>query len=781
MTAQERLLDALLQNGCAVKDLSNGKTMAQCPAHDDNSPSLSIGPRRDGKGVVIKCHAGCDTPAVLQALNFPMADLFDEPKVRAIFEPRRDYRYPGGRVVHRKPGKNFPQSVVDGDHSLFGSDRITDTTTTVYVVEGEKDVEAVQAAGGVAVCSAMGAGKAHLADWSVLAGKDVTVVADRDEPGRKHADDVVLLLHGVAESVRVVEVKAGKDFADHFAADEGLDEFVELSGVADATPDPESVAAENDPDRPLYPAPSAPLRVAKKIYCQFRNDDTARTLLAWRGGWQRWQGPHWSELDPAELRSLVYEELDAVDYERPIMEKGIVVDFERTPWNPDKRKVANVLEAMQAVGHLSSEIDPPAWIDSQSVTKTPAAQMISCANGLLDLSTRTVHVHTPAMFNAVSVPFDYDGDAPPPTAWLQFLDSVWSGDADSIALLQEYVGYVLSGRTDMQKMLMLIGPTRSGKGTVARMLAELVGRGHVAGPTLASLGTNFGLSPLLGKPLAVISDARLGNEPAHTIVERLLSITGEDMLTIDRKFRDPWSGKLPTRFVILSNELPRFRDASGAIANRLVILQMTNSFLGREDRTLDERLRSELPGILNWSLEGLDRLTRTGRFTVPSASGDAVNLMMDLSSPVSAFVRDCCRRKPDASVAADTLYTAWKSWAEDNGHRAGAKSTFGRDLRAVVPEIKVTQPTEGGIRVRTYVCIGLLPVHPVQDIEPAGHSDGDGGGVTDSSRAVPVQPELPAPTCTGCGTHAEHANLLVNGHCTGCTGINPFKAQGRQP
>lgn len=136
------------------------------------------------------------------------------------------------------------------------------------------------------------------------------------------------------------------------------------------------------------------------------------------------------------------------------------------------------------------------------------------------------------------------------------------------------------------------------------MVTSLVGRGHVAGPTLASLGTNFGLAPLLGKPLAIISDARLGSTPAHTIVERLLSITGEDMLTVDRKFREPWSGKLATRFVVLSNELPRFKDSSGAIANRLLIAQMTTSFLGREDRDLDRRLHAELPAILRWALDG---------------------------------------------------------------------------------------------------------------------------------------------------------------------------------
>ena len=60
----------------------------------------------------------------------------------------------------------------------------------------------------------------------------------------------------------------------------------------------------------------------------------------------------------------------------------------------------------------------------------------------------------------------------------------------------------------------------------------------------------------------------------NVIVERLLSISGEDWLTIDRKFKEPWSGKLNTRFVVVSNELPRFGDASGAIANRFVVLSL---------------------------------------------------------------------------------------------------------------------------------------------------------------------------------------------------------------
>ncbi|OBI77012.1 hypothetical protein A5663_02460 [Mycobacterium sp. E740] len=480
-------------------------------------------------------------------------------------------------------------------------------------------------------------------------------------------------------------------------------------------------------------------------------------------------------MDTAELRSALYKFLGTVDYLKPITVNRQVVDWEPAPWNPDKRKVANVLEAMGAVGHLNADLDPPAWIGPHGATQHPAAQMIGCANGVLDLTTREVHAHTPALFNTVSVPFDYDPDAKPPVAWLQFLNSLWPNDEQSVALLQEYVGYVLSGRTDMQKMLLLIGPTRSGKGTIARMLAELVGRGHIAGPTLASMGTNFGLSPLLGKPLAIVSDARLGNRPADAVVERLLSITGEDMLTVDRKFKEPWSGKLSTRFVILSNELPKFRDASGAIANRLVILQMTKSFLGREDRALDRRLRGELPGILVWALQGLDRLVRSGRFTVPSSSDDATNLMMDLASPVSAFVRERCRRGPSEDVSRDVLYDAWKAWAEESGHRAGAKSTFGRDIRAVVPEVKVTQPTIGATRVRKYVGIGLLPVHPVQGDESRDQDDDHDSGSSESSCAELAQAELPEPGCTGCSLPFDQSEPQANGLCTGCTGKAAFK------
>ncbi len=217
--------------------------------------------------------------------------------------------------------------------------------------------------------------------------------------------------------------------------------------------------------------------------------------------------------------------------------------------------------------------------------------------------------------------------------------------------------------------------------------------------------------PLLGKPLAVVSDARIAGNGAEQIVERLLSISGEDMLTVDRKYQRAWTGKLPTRFLVLSNELPRFGDASGAIAGRFIVLTMNRSWLGRENAALTRILLGELPGILNWALDGFDRLTKNGALTSPQSSADAIVTLHDLASPISAFIRDKCE-PGTGEVSVTDLFAAWRDWAEANGHRPGNSATLGRNLRAVVPMVHTSQPRqEDGGRERRYIGMTLRSSH----------------------------------------------------------------------
>jgi putative DNA primase/helicase len=299
--------------------------------------------------------------------------------------------------------------------------------------------------------------------------------------------------------------------------------------------------------------------------------------------------------------------------------------------------------------------------------------------------------------------------APEPERWHGFLDDLWNGDQDSKDTLQEILGYLLGGGTRQQQIFLLARPRRSGRGTIARVTTGLLGAHNVSGPTMSSLGTNFGLQDLIGKPLAIVGDARFpARSEDNTVVERLLSISGEDILTIDRKYKEPWTGRLPTRFLILTNELPKLADASNALSGRIVPLVFTLSFYGRENPELTEELLREAPGIFNWALRGLDRLNERGHFVVPPASQDAITQLEDLASPVGAFVRQCCVTGSNYQVDTDDLWKAWKDWCEDQNVPEGTKSIFVRDLRAVVSTIRPTRLTEGQKRVQGYVGIALL-------------------------------------------------------------------------
>jgi putative DNA primase/helicase len=260
-------------------------------------------------------------------------------------------------------------------------------------------------------------------------------------------------------------------------------------------------------------------------------------------------------------------------------------------------------------------------------------------------------------------------------------------------------------------MLMLIGPRRSGKGTIARVLTRLLGIDNVCGPTLSGLATNFGLWPLLNKRLAIISDARLSGRTDQAVVtERLLSISGEDAITVDRKNLTPLTLRLPTRFMVCTNELPRLADSSGALASRFLILRMTQSFYGQEDIGLTDRLLRELPGILNWAIEGWRRLNDRGHFSQPATGQAVIDELQDLASPVGAFIRQWCVLDPRACIGVEDLYSAWCAWCREQGReQPGNAAVFGRDLRAAAAQVATRQVRVRGTdqRVRQFEGICL--------------------------------------------------------------------------
>lgn len=445
--------------------------------------------------------------------------------------------------------------------------------------------------------------------------------------------------------------------------------------------------------------PRDPMPSARALLADSFTVEAGLTMRHYRGTFWHWDGASYRDADGDRVQAHIWEYLDGA---RRLGKEG-----ERIPFQPTRTAVENVAAAFKAVCHLSGDTEAPAWLSDEY--DLPATEMLPVQNGLLHLPSGKLTEPSPAFFTFSASGVAFDPTAAQPKEWLHFLDLIWPNDPQSTEALQDIFGYLLSSDTSQQKIPLIVGPKRSGKGTIARVLTALLGQNSVTAPTLASLATNFGLAPLIGKCVAIIGDARLsGKADQSAIAERLLSISGEDSITVDRKFQAAWTGRLGVRFLIMTNELPRLSDASGALASRFLVLTMTNSFYGKEDRGLGNRLIGELPGILNWARAGYLRVRARGYFIPPASAQEAVEELEALGSPIMAFVKERCMVGPGLRISCDDLRAAWQDWCTDNGRReAGTAQSFGRDLRAAVNGLSITRRGTGSTRTRHYEGITL--------------------------------------------------------------------------
>jgi len=372
----------------------------------------------------------------------------------------------------------------------------------------------------------------------------------------------------------------------------------------------------------------------------------------------------------------------------------------------NKKDVLEILEALKADRLIESK-EQKFWI--KSVGLPNASQIIAFKNGLLNLEDKSFIHPTSNFFCENYINIEYRNSSQEPINFLKFLQTIWPNDLDSISTLQEIMGLLLTDITDFQKIFLLVGPPRSGKGTLIKVIQELVGQNNYTSPTLNSLSTHFGLKDLIGKLLAIVTDARISAKTEISIlIEVLLRVSGQDSISIPRKYLDDWTGRLNTRFLICSNELPSLYDASNAIANRFIILQMTESFLGKENLNLFEELKSELPQILNWSLLGLDRLLARGKFLQPASGQDSVDALKRVGSPIENFIDDICIVEKNGTVVCSELFNRWKNWCEEhNFQHAGTSQSFGKIIKSALPQISTKQNTEP--RYRYYEGLRLRP------------------------------------------------------------------------
>ena len=452
-----------------------------CPAHDDHRPSLDVAEAADGSPLVICRACGATLDKVCDALGLPVANFLPNRnggvdvewlptggKPLAVY----DYEDAAGQLVQqviRDDHKQFPQRRPDPSSKTGWRWNLQGVTQvpyrlprlveqcqlggTVHVVEGEKDVHAVERAGGVATTNPGGAGKWRDAYSQHLRGAGaIVIIADNDPAGLAHAGDVARSLRSVLAAecppVSIVSTTHGNDASDHLAAGGTL---ADLAPVDEAHLHPPAGVPElNLPDvaQPLVPPPGDPMAVARQFVKEHHiTDNGTRLLRHHRGDFYRYDGRCWPEAEERKIRAKLYQWLEHAVYAKE--SKG---GPQLEPFEPNKYKIANVVDALGGRPHRPRELDAPAWRDGRPAL----GRRVVARDG--ERHPRPLHPDAPPALAAVLHLHALDLAVQPATRRARggSRSSASSGTATTrrTRRSQEVMGYVLCGDTSLQKMFM---------------------------------------------------------------------------------------------------------------------------------------------------------------------------------------------------------------------------------------------------------------------------------------------------------------------------------------
>lgn len=417
-------------------------------------------------------------------------------------------------------------------------------------------------------------------------------------------------------------------------------------------------------------APAKPLDVATDLLAQ----EVLPPLLYWRGTWHLYDANHWRTGTAEEIENLLYAALERATWTEYTAKGPTSRD-----WSPSSTRVREVMRALQSKCTLNPEAHAPAWLDDSG----RADALVPARDCLIDPATGDVFPRSCRFFSTGYIDAEVASQHAKPKRWLRFLEQLWGDDADSIALLQEWLGYVVAGDTRRHKGLLMIGPKRAGKGILLHISEALVGGAQGAfGATMSSFSGDFGLELAEGRSLLTMGDLRGSGREAATAAQKMLEIIGGDSVYINRKGRQAITAPLRTRVMIATNSMPKLYDDAGVVESRFVILRLRKSFAGHEDIDLLDKLLPELGGIVQWALEGYRRLEQQGHFTTPASDAEDRLELRQNSAPITEFLTDACievETEAEETPRRD-VWNTYLAWCQETGSALMDQQQFGPAL-----------------------------------------------------------------------------------------------------
>jgi putative DNA primase/helicase len=663
----------------------------RCPLHDDKNASASV---NDGDiGVQVHCFV-CGkerTAEVIAAVGLTFKDLMYSSNGnghRAVVTsyPYHDENGTPLYYIKRTQPKGFFAEKPDGTKSIKGARRVlyrlpellaADVETVVYLCEGEKDADRLASLGLLATTTTFGSKAPWLDEYGeVLRGRHIVIPRDHDEPGVAYAEDRARHLHGIAASVKIVHLydgpippKHGKDISDWLNEGHDVEELVRLEEAApEWTPETKTV----EPETGLQPHIDSGVANMERLVHQHHQD--VRHLD--RVGWYAWDGRRFARDAEAELvrraiatvRTMYHEAADIEDEKERV---SFLNHIRRSESEPEIRRMVTLAQS-----HVDVHVPKPERFDRDRM-------LFNVENGTIDLRTGELHPHRRDDLITKLAGCAYDPNAKCPT-FDAFLERIFDGSLEMRGFVRRLIGYCLTGEVREHVLPIFWGDGANGKTTFFLTMLALFGEyGTTAPPDLLVVRKHKGhpteLMCLMGARFAAATETPQGAFLSETVVK---TITGGDRIKARGVFENFVEFPPTHKILMATNHKPAVVGCDAGIWRRLLLVPFDVTIEPDEqDVHMVDKLLLELPGVLNWALEGC-RQWQKGGLKPPEAVRVATKAYREESDHLPAFLDECCVLAPHAKVEKGKFFADYTAWCQRNAETSMPKVELGRRLKA---------------------------------------------------------------------------------------------------
>lgn len=708
------------------------RVQAKCPCHDDKNASLTISHK--GDKTFLYCHAGCETNDILESVGLKMSDLFDKPleineEKKSAFEKDIEAIYKfydeNGDLAYekiRKKGKKFlHRRYIDGE-TVWGMEEGIYTETfpgskswsikerpgakkayypgqeqllynlpnvikgikeeqTIFITEGEKDSDSLITRGLIATTTSIGATKGDLGKkWpsrfnSFFKGANVVLLPDNDEPGKRFMEHIAIELKNIANNIKIVELpdlskkeditdwlEYGNDIYDLQALVKRTDEFIEFKGNI------------------IYDYNWSDVGNAERLISLHGKDIKFNVNS---GKWYVWNGVNWELDNSFKVENLYRTVLRRFQNAIP----NINISDDEIATKKQQEKAKSFVLRNETDGKIKSVLNQAKTFKGINFMESDKDDyLFNTPNGTINLRdlSQKKHDRKDLITQCSNYSFNRENDKCP--NWIAFLNRIFCGDQELINYVQKAVGYSLTGDMSEQCLFMLWGGGANGKSTFVKALEDIMGSyaATIKGETLMEKngqdGARGDLARLTNKRVVIASELQEGqvfNEPLLKV------LSAGETLPVRFMYQEEFMLKPKFKLWIMTNKKPKVKGNDHGIWRRWRMIPFKYKFTEKEKdpNFYEEKLKSELEGILLWAITGYQMWKEQG-FEAPKEVMEAVeDYKMDMDQ-VARFIEDCCKVGEGYECTGSAMYDEYINWciAEGENYKM-TNHKLARDLK----------------------------------------------------------------------------------------------------